>query len=121
MTDKNAKQPAGWVFYDGECAFCLRWVQRMERALVSRGYTLETLQARNRALTEMILQLPDGRELGGADAAVFLAKHIWWLWPLWLTGKVPGAMIPLRAGYRFIAKNRYCTNKTCKLNKQGKP
>jgi hypothetical protein len=52
---------------------------------------------------------------------VILARHVWWLWPLWLVGQIPGAMIPLRAGYRFIARNRHCRNVECEPSQRGKP
>jgi len=121
----------------------------MERAMVSRGFSLETLQSRERrrsvgepmpnaeacghhagtgtpgvatrsVFTEMILELPDGRELGGADAAMEIARHIWWLWPLWLVSRIPGLMIPMRAGYRFIASRRDCLNKSHQIPKGDK-
>ena len=145
ITDIIARQPtAGWLFYDGECAFCLGWVRRMEQALVSHGFALTTLQARERrhlageslrqtgtrrqdasapremprpAFPEMILQLPDGRELGGADAAMEIARHIWWLWPLWLFSRVPGAMPLFRFVYRRIAANRHCSPVGCTILK----
>jgi predicted DCC family thiol-disulfide oxidoreductase YuxK len=88
----------------------------------SRGFKFETLQNRwdrthlagssgslpRPAFAEMILELPDGREFGGADAAMEIARHIWWLWPLWLLSRIPGAMMAFRAGYRQIARHRHC-------------
>ena len=45
MTDKDATKPiAGWVCYDSECAFCLGWVRRTERALGRRGFEFIPLQ-----------------------------------------------------------------------------
>lgn len=61
----------------------------------------------------MILELPDGRELGGANAAVVLMRYVWWLWPLWLLSRLPGMMPLFRAGYRHIAKHRRCATGTC--------
>jgi hypothetical protein len=83
MTDNNAKQPAaGWVCYDGECAFCLGWVRVTEKVLRQRGFGFIPLQtpwvrARlNATEVELMAQgrlmLPDGRILGGAETAVFL-------------------------------------------------
>ena len=66
----------------------------------------------------MILELPDGNELGGADAAMEIARHIWWLWPLWLFSRIPGAMPLLRICYRFIAEHRHCATGTCAVPKQ---
>lgn len=140
MTDINATTTTGRLFYDGECAFCLGWVRRTERVLDRNGFALAPLQSRERwrlageaplktetrrhdasapreiprpGFTEMILELPDGRELGGADAAMEIGRHIWWLWPLWLASRIPGAMPVFRAGYRFIARNRHCASGAC--------
>lgn len=132
MTDKDAMQPtAGWVCYDVECAFCVRWLRRTESPLLRRGFDFVPLQAtwvrakvnvpEVELLKEMRLLLPDNRILGGADAAVVLARYIWWLWPLWALSRIPGAMPLLRAGYRYIAKNRYCSNDTCEIRKGIKP
>lgn len=141
MTDNNAKSPAaGWVGYDGECAFCLRWLRRVEQPLRRRGFDFVSLQARwerrhlagefpyltttrqrdagapgPSVFTEMILDLPDGRTLGGADAAVVLMRYVWWLWPLWLLSRIPGMMPVYRVIYRHIAANRHCANGACSL------
>ncbi len=148
ITDNNARQPAaGLVCYDGECAFCVGWAQRMERTLVGHGFTLTTLQARERrrlagrllpkietrrqdagapgrtpapVFTEMVLELPDGRELGGADAAMEIARHVWWLWPLWLLSRIPGMMPIYRAVYRHIAANRNCASGNCTVTARNR-
>ena len=129
MTDNNATAAAGWVCYDGDCAFCLRWLQRVERPLLRHGYGFVPLQtpwvketlnvSETTLLAEMRLLLPDKSVLCGADAAVVLARYVWWLWPLWLASSIPGAMIPMRAGYRFIAKRRRCVNNRCD-NRKGR-
>jgi predicted DCC family thiol-disulfide oxidoreductase YuxK len=72
-------------------------------------------------MAEGRLMLPDGRILGGAETAVFLARHIWWLWPLWFVSKFPGAMPIIRAGYRHIARNRYCSTDCCAIDKGNTP
>ena len=116
ITDNNAENPVGWVFYDGECAFCLGWVRRMERTMVRRGFKFATLQSRRQRsqdYAEMILELPDGNELGGADAAMEIARHIWWLWPVWFVSRIPGAMPVFRAGYQRIAQHRHCLGGRC--------
>jgi predicted DCC family thiol-disulfide oxidoreductase YuxK len=90
----------------------------MERAMVRRGFKFATLQSRRerpQVFDEMILELPDGRELGGADAAMEIARRIWWLWPLWLVSRIPGAMMVFRASYRWIAPHRYCLGGRCEL------
>lgn len=129
MTDIKANQPAaGWLCYDGECALCLRWLRRVERPLLRHGFQfvpLQTTWVKTRLslkdsdpLTEMRLLRPDEPVLGGADAAVVLMRHVWWLWPLWLLSRIPGAMPIFRAVYRHIAANRHCKNSTCALPKR---
>ncbi|MEO5804212.1 MAG: DCC1-like thiol-disulfide oxidoreductase family protein, partial [Verrucomicrobiota bacterium] len=71
MTDKNAKEPIGWIFYDAECALCLRWLRRAEHLLNRRNFKfvpLQTTWAKERlgltpatALAEMRLLRADGR------------------------------------------------------------
>ena len=62
----------------------------------------------------MCLQLAGGRELGGADALVEIARRIWWAWPLFALAQLPGAMLVLRAGYRKFAANRHCLRGACR-------
>src|SRR5262245_43815567 len=119
MTDNNATQPpAGWVCYDGQCALCLRWLRRVERPLLRCGFQFVPLQtgwvkARlnlpdHDPLTEMRLLCSNKQLLGGADAAVLLMRHLWWLCPLWLLSRLPGMMPIFRDVYRQIAANRHC-------------
>jgi hypothetical protein len=44
---------------------------------------------------------------------VQIAKTVWWLWPLFAFAQLPGAMILLRANYRWVAANRYCLSGVC--------
>ena len=124
-----AKQPtAGWVCYDGNCALCLRWLQRVKRPLLRRDFGFVLLQtpwvkarfnlSEVKLLTEMRLLLPNGSVIGGADAAVALARYVWWLWPLWFVSHFPGAMVIIRATYRHIARNRHCASGACEIPKR---
>ncbi len=123
ITDKNAKAPKGWVFYDAECPLCVRWAGRTRSLLNRRNFELLPLQnswANERLhlpdsgeLTEMRLLLVDGRDFVGADAVMEIARQIWWAWPAWAFGKVPGVILLFRTIYRFIADNRNCGTETC--------
>ena len=62
----------------------------------------------------MRLLLADGRELGGADALVEIARRIWWAWPLFALAQVPGVMLLLHAAYRQVAANRHCISGACR-------
>jgi DCC1-like thiol-disulfide oxidoreductase len=68
--------------------------------------------SRDELLREMRFLLSDGTHYGGADAAVAMAREIWWARPLgWLT-KFPGVMKLFRLAYRTIAANRSCNATT---------
>jgi len=64
-------------------------------------------------MKEMQFLMSDGRRYGGADAAVELAREIWWAAPLVWFSKVPGMMDVLRKGYRWVAANRKCAAAQC--------
>jgi predicted DCC family thiol-disulfide oxidoreductase YuxK len=122
ITDNHARL-AGWIFYDGECHLCLAWAKRLRAALSTGQLDLLPLQSPDAMhrlgatgpapLKVMRLLLADGRNLGGADAIVEIARCIWWAWPLWAMSRLPGAMPVLRAGYRSLAARRHCANGIC--------
>lgn len=130
ITDNNARQPVGWVFYDGECRLCLRWVKRLRGTLDRRRFGMLPLQSQEAShllgvtgpapLKEMRLLLPEGRNFGGADAIAEIARRIWWAWPLWILSRLPGAMPFLRAAYRVLAANRHCMNGVCLITHRAK-
>jgi predicted DCC family thiol-disulfide oxidoreductase YuxK len=120
---KGRRARAGWVFYDADCKFCVATVGRLAGVIEPLGYGLAPLQdARVRALlnlpeeqllSEMKLLTPDGRQFGGADALIRLCRDVWWAWPLYALGYVPGVTPLLRAGYRWIAARRACISGRC--------
>ena len=124
MTDsKGRKARAGWVFFDAECDFCMTAARRLQPLLEPRGFGIATLQdprAREQLslpdrelLAELRLLTHDGRQFGGADAIVYLARRVWWAWPLWALAQIPGVPKLLRAAYRAIAARRHCLRGTC--------
>jgi predicted DCC family thiol-disulfide oxidoreductase YuxK len=110
----------GWVLYDGECPLCTRAVVRFAPILRRHHFDLAPLQmpwTQKRLglkpgdpLVEMKLLTEDGQIYGGADALAQIARRIWWAWPLYGLAQIPSAMFFFRAGYRWIAANRYCLN-----------
>jgi predicted DCC family thiol-disulfide oxidoreductase YuxK len=114
------------VFYDADCAFCVAMVRRFEPVLARRHFELVPLQTPgaggtlgvrdDHLLDEMRLRLPDGSVFGGADAVAEIARRIWWGWPFWALTRLPGAMVPIRATYRWIARNRGCVNRACEID-----
>ncbi len=95
--------------------------------MVHQGFQFHTLQSTkgvrhlglrgDAPLGEMRLLLIDGRNLGGAEAVVEIARRIWWAWPLWLFSKVPGSRWFLYRVYRVIAANRHCVGGVCKVHR----
>jgi predicted DCC family thiol-disulfide oxidoreductase YuxK len=119
----------GWVLYDGDCPFCCGWARRFEKVLTRRGFDLAPVQAPwvgeclglrvEAPLREMRVVTLEGRCFGGADAVLFLARTIWWGWPLVVFGLLPGAKPLLRAGYRWLAAKRKCFGGSCHTNGAG--
>jgi predicted DCC family thiol-disulfide oxidoreductase YuxK len=113
------------VFYDADCRFCVSAARRFERILARRRFELVPLQVPgasaqfgvpdDQLLAEMRLRLRDGRVFGGAAAVVEIARRIWWAWPLWALSRLPGAMRPMHATYRWIARRRSCANGACEI------
>jgi predicted DCC family thiol-disulfide oxidoreductase YuxK len=124
MTDNG--RIAGTVFYDGECAICTRGARQFGPVLARRRIELMPLQTPETGarlgireedlLTEMRLRLDDGTVFGGAEAVVEIARRIWWAWPLWAISRAPGAMRPMRAMYRWVARHRSCANGVCRTD-----
>src|SRR5258706_12970014 len=122
-TDGKGRHARGGLFFDAECKFCTRIPRRMAPILERRGIALAPLQAprvgallglyREELLFAMRFLLSDGSQFGGADAAVALAREIWWGRPLLWVSRIPGMMEVLRKGYRWVAANRSCAAASC--------
>lgn len=122
FTDSKGRHARGWLFFDAECVFCVKIVRWLAPALEKRGFALAPLQDSRVApllglsptelLLEMRLLLSDGQQFGGADAAVALAREIWWARPLVWLSVLPGMMELLRSAYRWIAARRKCAAAT---------
>ena len=123
FTDGKGRHARGWLFFDAECAFCSRVARWLAPILERRDLAIAPLQDRRvgpllglskpELLREMRFLLSDGSQYGGADAAVVIAREIWWGHPLVWLAKIPGMMQWLRAGYRWIAARRRCSAVRC--------
>jgi predicted DCC family thiol-disulfide oxidoreductase YuxK len=117
-TDGKGRHARGWFFFDAECRFCTRIARWLAPILEKRGFALAPLQdprvgallglPAEELMREMQFLLSDGSRFGGADAAVALAREIWWGRPLVWISNIPGMMEILRRGYRGIAARRSC-------------
>ncbi len=128
MTDsKGRRARTGWLFFDANCGFCTALARRMARFLVPRGFALAPLQdprvadllglSEEGLLREMRVLSAEGKHYGGADAVIFLARKVWWAWPLVALAQPPGILPLLRAAYRWIAAKRSCASNACALSR----
>jgi predicted DCC family thiol-disulfide oxidoreductase YuxK len=130
MTDAKGKHaPRGWVFFDRDCSVCTALARRFRRPLEKRGFGLAALQGpRVQALLalppedllrEMRVATAEGDMYGGAEAVVYLARQIWWAWPLYAAAKVPGVPRILDASYRWFADHRTCLSGSCSISRKS--
>jgi len=127
----DATDGVGFVFYDANCRFCVRWARWAQPRLAERRLRLLPLQTPGcghklglthpELMLEMQLLLPDGRRLGGADAMLEIGRHFWWAWPIRQLARLPVMMKLFRAGYRRIARHRGCANGACAISSVGGP
>jgi predicted DCC family thiol-disulfide oxidoreductase YuxK len=124
MTDaKGSRASRGWIFFDRDCAICTSLACRFRRPLEKRGFGLAGLQdprvqsllnlPREELLREMRVATAEGKIYGGADAIVYLARQIWWAWPLYAAAKLPGVPRILDVCYRWFADHRTCSSGVC--------
>jgi predicted DCC family thiol-disulfide oxidoreductase YuxK len=127
MTDtKGMRASRGLVFFDRDCRVCTSLARRFRRTLARRGFGLAALQDPRAAdllnlppaelLREMRVATADGCVIGGAAAIVYLARRVWWAWPIYGAAQFPGAMSVLNAGYRWFADHRSCASGTCSIS-----
>jgi len=110
----------GWIFYDGHCHYCTAAAKQFDRLFARRGFyflPLQTPWVRERLglqpgapLEEMRVLTKEDQDLGGAAAIIFLARKIWWGWPLYLFAQLPGTRRMLDRAYRWIAAHRGCAH-----------
>jgi predicted DCC family thiol-disulfide oxidoreductase YuxK len=131
FTDAKGRHARGWFFFDAECGFCTRIARRLAPILRRRGMDVAPLQdprvaallgiSRGELFREMRLLLDNGRQYGGADSAVAIAKEIWWAQPLAWMARIPGAMTAFRALYHWIAARRHCAAERCERSLSKAP
>jgi len=125
VTHTNPKtfRPRGWVFYDGECPFCVRGATRWGALFARQGFLWLPLQTPGTAARlgmdeatlreEMKLLQADGGLFGGVEAWALLFRSVWWLWPLGALLGLPGARGFGNVVYRWVARHRYCWSGSC--------
>ncbi len=119
ITDTKGRHASrGWVFFDRDCRVCTSLARRFRRPLEKRGFGLAALQdprvqsllalPAQDLLREIRVAAAGGNIYSCAEAIVFLARQIWWAWPLYAAAKLPGVLRILEAGYRWFANHRPC-------------
>jgi lipase maturation factor 1 len=121
----------GWILYDGECGFCLRWVHLWEKVVKARGFALKELQSASadgslqlspeNLLDDILVLTPGGNLESGANAYLFVARQIWWAWPFYALFSLPGFNWILERGYRWFNRNRYRFSSHCRLPQPRAP
>jgi predicted DCC family thiol-disulfide oxidoreductase YuxK len=115
----------GWILYDGDCPSCTASARRFDRIFRRRSFLFLPLQTSwvmkrldlepGAPLEEMRVLISDGRDIGGADAVIFLGRQIWWAWPFVALARLPRMHKLLDRGYRWIAAHRGCDHIVCNL------
>lgn len=123
--DRKGRHARGWLFFDAECEFCTRIARLLSPTMKRRGLALAALQdprvasllglRREELLLEIKFLSPDGRQYGGADAAVALAREIWWARPVVWLATIPWVINSFRSLYRWIAARRRCSAMSCRV------
>jgi predicted DCC family thiol-disulfide oxidoreductase YuxK len=113
----------GWVLYDGDCAFCTRWLRFWAPTFRRRGFEIDTLQADwtseafHMACEEITGDIRvltvSGQTYSGADVYLYMSRRIWWAWPFGILFSLPGLRSLIWVGYRWFAANRYCVSGRC--------
>jgi len=69
-------------------------------------------------LQEIHVLTNDGQDIAGADAVIFLARQIWWAWPVVALAKLPGMHRLLDRSYRWMAAHRGCDHVACEVDRR---
>ena len=119
----------GWIFFDRDCRVCASFARRFRRTLETRGFGLAALQDPRvqsllnlppaELLREMRVVTTEGKVLGGAEAVIYLARQVWWAWPLFAAAALPGIARLFDAAYRWFADHRSCSSGRSSIPRKG--
>lgn len=117
------KESESNIYFDADCQVCRGLVEKYRKPLEAASFQFIPLQQKGveqelgirkeSLLEEMKVKTSDGRVRGGAEAVVYLARHIKSLWPLVWLSHLPFGMSVINLGYRWFAKNRGCQSGAC--------
>jgi predicted DCC family thiol-disulfide oxidoreductase YuxK len=116
---------SGAIIYDGECAFCIKQVQRIQKFDKKAQFMYDIRQNKN--ITNLYPELKEYENVDGlrfcskehtayigADAVFQIYNKLSPFNLLAWTYKVPGLNLIFKAIYAWIAKNRYKFSEKCK-------
>lgn len=123
----NNGEVRGVIGYDAHCPVCLSTMARWRHVFNVRGFAWMPLDdgfwrtrlnlSPGETPGEIQLELATGERKSGAAAVMWLARQVWWLWPLGVLGWLPGLRRITHAAYGWVARNRYCLGDVCTLPK----
>jgi predicted DCC family thiol-disulfide oxidoreductase YuxK len=123
--NKPRIESAGWVLYDDSCGFCRRWVPFWRNTLRKRGFEIAPLQmswvreklhlAEKSLQQDLLLLLPNGEQIRGADTYRYAMRRIWWAYPIYLFSVAPLSKQVFNWGYQRFATHRHQISRACKL------
>lgn len=101
---QNAQSPRAKIIYDGDCGFCRSSIRVLQ--VMDLWAKLEYVPGL-KGLSEMRLELPEGKSYGGFFAFRQLVWLLPMLYPIIPLVYFPGAGILGPIVYRWVARNRY--------------
>jgi predicted DCC family thiol-disulfide oxidoreductase YuxK len=117
------------ILYDGCCGACSYFIGRRGALLRTFGFATAALQEywvqsevnvpAEELLKDIHLITKDGEVYRGPEAFRFIAKHIWWLKPLFVFSRLPLLEGLLNRLYRFIADRRTKISTVCGLQEKA--
>ncbi len=124
----SSDSPRPTLIFDGECAFCLRWVDRFRRWTPDDAVRFLPLQeegapglagrTREQLLEAMHLVTATGEVFAGAAAAREVLVHVRWGTVPRMAFRLPGAMFVADKVYRWVASRRQnigCGGQHCRI------
>ena len=108
------------MVYDGDCPFCVRWIERWRRMTGPRVAYAAAIEVAARfpeipesrfAEAVQFIESNGNVSSGAAAAARSLACGRGVRWPLWIYERVPGAARLADASYRWIARRWHCRSR----------
>ena len=133
LLSPDERPGASIVIYDGQCRFCRRQVERLaswDRPQMLSFLSLHDPEVSRRfpdisheqLMKHLYLIDPRGRRYVGAEAFVWLSRHLPRLWPLAPVLNIPGTTPIWQWCYQQVAKRRYklgrveCEGGSCDLH-----